>query len=119
MALDDIEIQGGPAPFSLEELKSRIRLHLCSTSAEKALLFGSYARGVADAYSDIDLVVIEETNRPFVERGLSHLPLFRLGPGIDLLVYTPEEFERMRKGGNSLIAQIEMEGITIYEKNSE
>ena len=35
---------------------------------EKVILFGSATRGDTDEYSDIDLIVIKETDRRFVQR---------------------------------------------------
>jgi predicted nucleotidyltransferase len=35
---------------------------------ERIILFGSRARGRADAWSDYDLIVIKRTQRSFVER---------------------------------------------------
>ena len=66
--------------------------------------------------SDVDLVLIERTSRPFLERGLEHLPLFRLGVGVDLLIYTPEEYEQLKRDGNPLIERVEQEGVTIYAR---
>jgi predicted nucleotidyltransferase len=78
--------------------------------------FGSFARRQADSQSDLDLLLVEGTDLPFLERGLEHLPLYRLGIGIDLLVYTPEEYRRLREEGNPLIERVEKEGITIYAR---
>ena len=49
-------------------------------------------------------------------RGLAHLPLFRIGVGVDLLVYTPEEYDRLRADGHPLIERAEREGITVYAR---
>ena len=35
---------------------------------ERVILFGSYARGDVDEYSDVDVVVIKQTERRFLER---------------------------------------------------
>lgn len=114
--MESVFAVGGAPRVSLEKLVERICAHLEGTAVERAVVFGSYARGEADAVSDLDLVLIESTSRPFVERGLAHLPLFRLGVGVDLLVYTPEEYERLRKEGNPLIERIEREGKLIYAR---
>jgi predicted nucleotidyltransferase len=115
--MSDVEIVGGPPRLSLDEIRDRIRAYLRGTSVERAVLFGSFARGDADALSDIDLVLVEATSLPFLERGRQHLPLFRLGLGVDLLVYTPEEYERLRQKANALIERVEREGITIYARS--
>ena len=35
---------------------------------EKIIIFGSMARGEADEYSDIDLIVVKETGQRFIQR---------------------------------------------------
>ena len=82
---------------------------------EKIYLFGSLARGEGDDLSDLDIVVIKRTRVRFLDRlrqvaGL--LPL-SLG-GIDILVYTPQEFARMQKEGNAFVEMILDEGKLIY-----
>ncbi len=110
-------IVGGAPRASLDALVERMRGHLEATNVERAIVFGSFARGDADEVSDLDLVLIEPTSDPFVERGLAHLPLFRLGVGVDLLVYTPQEYERLKQEGNPLIERVEREGVTVYARS--
>jgi len=65
--------------------------------ARAAYLFGSHARGEADAASDIDCIVVAPSVRESVERFRDYLPaILAAGVGVDLFVYTPEEFERLR-----------------------
>ncbi|PYT08548.1 MAG: hypothetical protein DMF49_04930 [Acidobacteria bacterium] len=114
--MDDVHILREPPTVSSDELFRKIRECLAGTGVMRAILFGSYARGQADSVSDVDLVLIERTDRPFTERGLAHLPLFDMGVGVDLLVYTPEEYERLKSAGNPLIERVEREGATVYER---
>lgn len=61
-------------------------------------LVGSYARGRADLFTDLDLVVVMDSELPMVERtqGLyERLPI--TGVDVDILCYTPTEFEDMRE----------------------
>src|SRR6266849_4692755 len=67
---------------------------------EKIILFGSAARGDADEYSDLDLIIVKETNQRFVRRCVE-APYFRVPS--DIFVYTPEEFERMRENENPFL----------------
>lgn len=75
----------------------RLTKALVSLGAMKVILFGSLARGRADLFTDIDLLVVMNSDEPFVER------VARLYKGVapeiatDLLVYTPEEFHRMKE----------------------
>ncbi len=82
---------------------------------ERIYVFGSWARGEADDLSDLDVVVIKETPRPFLERLLTvgrMLP-YDLGP-IDLFVYTPGEFAEMLEIGNALAETVVTEGCLMY-----
>jgi predicted nucleotidyltransferase len=108
-----VEIVKGAPILSLDELRSRICQYLAGTGVLRAVVFGSYARGDADEASDLDLLLVERTTLPFVERGRRHLPLFRLGLGVDLLIYTPDEYEELKREGHALIERVEREGVTI------
>ena len=115
--MDEVEIVKGAPRVSLEEVRQRIRAYAAGTGVARAIVFGSFARGDADAASDVDLILIEPTSRPFLERGLAHLPLFRIGVGVDLLVYTPEEYERLKAERHPLIERVEREGLTVYARS--
>jgi predicted nucleotidyltransferase len=65
---------------------------------DEAYLFGSWGRGDADTYSDIDLIIVAPSRRPFVERFRDYPELWRGAPtGIDLLIYTPHEFATQKR----------------------
>ena len=76
---------------------------------EAAYLFGSWARGEADALSDIDVIVVAKSTRPFVERIRDYPDVIRAPKGIDVLIYTPEEFARERRC-NRFVRQALREG---------
>ena len=82
-----------PVDRFLENLLPLLR----AQRAKAAYLFGSWARGSAGEGSDIDVIVVAPSARPAVERFKDYLPAIAACPvGVDLLVYTPEEFERLR-----------------------
>lgn len=69
---------------------------LCEYGPDRIILFGSHARGSADAHSDYDIALIKRTDKPFLDRLLEMAPYrTRLGRAVDILVYTPEEFEQL------------------------
>jgi predicted nucleotidyltransferase len=115
--MDDVSVERSAPLISVAEIRERVRAHARGGRVIRAIVFGSFARGDADASSDIDLVLIEPTSDSFVERGLRHLALFDLGVGVDLLVYTPEEYERLQREKNPLIERIESEGVTLYARS--
>jgi predicted nucleotidyltransferase len=82
-----------PVERFLEDLFPLLR----AQRAKAAYLFGSWARGSAGEGSDIDVIVVAPSARPEVERFKDYLPAIAACPvGVDMLVYTPEEFERLR-----------------------
>lgn len=84
---------------------------------ERTILFGSRARGEQDAHSDYDVIVIKRTGQPFLERLRDMVPfLVQFGRPAEILVYTPEEFDRMGETGLGWV--VRQEGVTLYERAS-
>ena len=83
----------------------------------RVLLFGSHARGTADAWSDVDLLVVMEEvadkRRAAVEmrRALSDLPVSK-----DIVVTTPEEIARRGKVVGSVLRAALRDAKVIYER---
>ena len=84
----------------------------------RIILFGSVARGEADAESDLDVLVIKDTAEPFVRRLERMAELCPPGVYADILVYTPEEIGEMVADGNPFIIQALQEGKVVYEAKS-
>jgi predicted nucleotidyltransferase len=97
----------------LAELRRRLTPHL--TRARKAILFGSVARGEADAWSDLDLIIVADTARPFFERFKDFAGLYDVWPRVELLIYTPDEFARMVAEERPLIMRALEQGVVLHE----
>ncbi|MCH8127498.1 nucleotidyltransferase domain-containing protein [candidate division KSB1 bacterium] len=95
----------------IRQIKERIAYY----DPEKVYLFGSYARNEVDDVSDIDLVVIKETHESFFDRIRNVIKILQIDRAIDILVYTPGEYEDMLQGGNAFAEMIAEEGVVIYE----
>src|SRR3990172_4240107 len=80
---------------------------------EKIILFGSAARGEADEYSDLDLIIVKETDKPFVRRCVE-APYFSVPS--DVFVYTPQEFAQMKENENPFLESALETGIVLYER---
>jgi predicted nucleotidyltransferase len=89
---------------------------LANYDAEKAILFGSAARTDGDEYSDIDLIVIKQTDRRFLDRLADVISAIDPDFALDVFVYTPEEFERMLDEENPLLCEAVRHGKVIYER---
>lgn len=91
----------------------RILRELRPYGPERVILFGSAARGESDPHSDVDLILIKRTRKPFLRR-LVEVARLVTDLRVDLFVYTPEEFERMRLEGNPFIERVLKEGRVVY-----
>lgn len=80
----------------LAEEAERITKLLVERGATLVVVFGSFARGDVGSFSDLDMIAVMESDLPFIKR-LEELYVALLpNVGLDLLVYTPEEFEEMQ-----------------------
>ena len=89
-----------------------------ATQAQQVVLFGSYARGQVTPDSDVDLMVIAESELPRFKRSRALYKLFRPYPpfSMDLVVYTPEEVARGKRSSCSFVSRVLQEGKTVYAR---
>lgn len=89
---------------------------------EKIILFGSRVWGGTDAESDLDLLVIKESDKREIERirEVSRLVRrFQQRPyllALDILVKTPQEIEQRLTIGDDFIREIVDRGRVVYER---
>lgn len=84
----------------------------------KIILFGSYAQGKPKEFSDLDFMVImdSEIARPDERAMQIHKSLRDVRFPVDLLVYTPEEVTNCLQRGNVFIREIAEEGEVLYAR---
>jgi len=92
-----------------------------AVNPQKIILFGSYARGMADLNSDLDLLIV--TNQSFVaghsrrhEMARLWRLLARFAIPKDILIYSRDEVEHWRHTRNHIIARAFREGKILYER---
>lgn len=83
---------------------------------KKIIVFGSYARGDVHQGSDLDLVIIKNTNEKFLRRMDRVLDLCDGEIAVEPLIYTEAEFKKMLKEGNDFLETVVSEGKVIYER---
>ena len=99
-----------------QEIKSLVHRLLRKYTIDRIILFGSFSRGDFHNWSDIDMIVVGDFKERFFDRiGLvlnEHKGVHVLEP----LVYTPEEFARMKKEKRPFIQEILKTGILLYKR---
>lgn len=94
----------------------RFKKELEDCGARLIILFGSTVTGNTGIDSDIDLIVVMESEDDFLSRTGKIYQLLKPRVAADILVYTPEEFTRLSYS-NPIIRIALKEGQVIYEKN--
>lgn len=77
---------------------------------QRIILHGSLARGDWNRASDIDLIIIKDTDRPFTKRISDVIGLCQTVLSVEPLVYTPAEITSMLATGNSFLEKALREG---------
>ena len=103
-----------------EYLKHLTDVLAVNVDPERIYLFGSCARGEDTEDSDIDLLLIKDTDLPRYERareiGLLIRP--RKYP-LDLLIYTPGEFEELKDVVGTIPYKVAREGVLLYGRATQ
>lgn len=91
--------------------------HIAQTfDPEKIILFGSYAYGRPKPWSDVDLLVVLETDNPKQIQMDINLS-FQDPIGVDILVRTPQEIEQRIPLGDYFLCDIVSKGQVLYERS--
>jgi uncharacterized protein len=89
------------------------------SSPQQVFLFGSYATGQSTPDSDLDLLVVMETDLPKPKRATPLRLLFRPVPcSMDILVYTPEEVACWNGTVNHIITTAFQTGKRLYDQST-
>jgi predicted nucleotidyltransferase len=99
--------------LNADTIKKRIAPVMKKHRVKRAVLFGSSARGTNDSRSDVDVMVVMETAKRFLDRAAEFEDVYDALPGtaIDLLIYNQEELEKI--GHRPFIQRILLEGIDL------
>lgn len=98
-------------------LEKILRIIVKCYKPEKVVLFGSYAYGHLNKNSDLDLLVVKDSNLPRYKRareirkylwGITDIPK-------DIIVYTQKEIDDLAEIKEAFITDILKNGIILYE----
>ncbi|MEW6751882.1 MAG: nucleotidyltransferase domain-containing protein [Candidatus Latescibacterota bacterium] len=82
---------------------------------QKVLLFGSMVGGDPGEWSDLDLVIIKETDSRFLDRTKEVMRLLRPRVGVDILVNTPSEWADLHRTRAFLRHEVAGRGRLLHE----
>lgn len=106
-----------PVPKEIDEIITIIK----KIKPAKIFLFGSRAYGHFDSDSDIDLLIVAPSTDPPCQRRVrlrKMLKEYDRQYGLDLLVYTPEEYDILKNEPASFIFSSLKNGIKLYDDES-
>jgi len=86
---------------------------------EKIILYGSYGTKSEMEDSDIDLLIIKDTDKRFVERQIEvEKILAEREVAIDVIVYTPQEIRYLLSIGSPFIEEVMEKGRLVYMRKA-
>jgi uncharacterized protein len=96
---------------AIEDVVSQIaaRFH-----PESITLFGSYAYGEPGPESDVDLLVVMETQLSGARQAVQILQSIQYRFGLDLIVYTPQNLATRLAWGDPFLKEIAGQGKVLY-----
>ena len=117
MAISPIAEQKYGELIPRETIASIVQTIARRLSPRKIVLFGSYATNNPTPDSDLDLLVVLETDLPRHKRAVPIRLLFRPTPcAMDILVFTPEEIKKWQGTVNHIITEAFSSGKVLYER---
>jgi len=97
----------------LDDIVSNLKANY---APEKIILFGSYSDGTYTKDSDIDLILIKETDKHPIWRRVEARKASGVKIPMDILVYTPNEIKQLLKDKSFFILDVMKKGKILYER---
>lgn len=100
----------------MREIESKVEIIARKSRPEKIVLFGSYAKGEPKPASDVDLLVIMDTQRPIWDLAVEISLAVKHTFPMDIIVRTPQEIAERLALGDFFIQSIMKQGKVLYER---
>lgn len=98
-----------------EQIENIVQKIVVNVNPQKVILFGSYAYGQPDGNSDLDLLVIQDTDVPRYKREREIRKYLRgTQIPIDIVVYTQNEIDEWKDTKSAFISQIIEKGKVLH-----
>jgi predicted nucleotidyltransferase len=105
--------------IDMKEIRNKVKAITEKYEPEKIILFGSCAAGNTTSASDVDLLIIMNTNRSTWDLAVEISSTLKHSFPMDILVRTPQEIARRLKYGDFFIRDIMEKGKVLYERTGE
>ena len=98
----------------IDEVINRIATRF---NPDKIILFGSYANGTQNDNSDLDLLIVQDSDLPMQKRGFDiRMSLIGTMIPMDILFYTKSEFEEEKSKNSSFLSSAIKNSRIMYER---
>ncbi len=102
-------------PVTREAIQRVTQQVVAQCHPQKVILFGSYAYGTPTADSDVDLLVVLDTDEPQLHVAARIAAAIDHPFPIDILVRTPKELQAAIQRNGVFAQEVAARGITLYE----
>jgi len=96
---------------TLQRILSALEEHY---QPEQVIVFGSFAAGHITETSDLDLLIVKQTDKRFFERIKDVVKICDYDIGVDFLIYTPHELSEAAKVNPFVRDEILSKGKVVY-----
>ena len=105
----------GIPPATLEGIRSVTRQIVHQFHPQKVILFGSYAYGQPTEDSDVDLLVVMDTDEPPLHVAAKIAATIEHPFPLDIVVRMPAEFAAAVQRKGVFATEVATKGVTLYE----
>jgi excisionase family DNA binding protein len=88
-----------------DELQRMVQILVERYRPERIVLFGSAARERPGEWSDLDLFIVKETDKRFIQRSIEVAQIAQPQMAADFVVYTPAELAEAKAAGNYFVVE--------------
>ena len=104
--------------FRYDKVQATIEIIVREFNPEKIIIFGSVAKGTADEHSDLNILVVLDTDESHYRRpSRIYKAVSRVRIPKDIFVLTPEEFQRGKEKRLSFMHEIVRTGKVVHQGN--
>jgi len=103
----------------MQDLHEKLEAIVKKYRPEKIILFGSYANGIPTPHSDVDLLIIMNSDRSTWDLSVEISTMLKHTFPMDIVVRTPQEIARRLEFGDFFIKDIMENGKVLNERSGK